>query len=160
MTRMISSMPEATASSTTTWIAGVSTTGRISLGITLDEGSIRVPIPAARMTAFVTFMVVRFSGLVDDSDLRFACFLRGFARDAERGDRARLQPLDPDIAVAFFAAAVRAVLDSRECLADLAEQLALAIAHPQQEIAIRFERGAIGRVRRSLVRHVVHATDR
>ena len=46
-------MPEATASSTTTWIAGLSTTGKISFGITLDAGSIRVPIPAATITAFL-----------------------------------------------------------------------------------------------------------
>jgi hypothetical protein len=112
------------------------------------------------MTAFLTFMVVRFSGLVEDSELCFACFLRGFACDAQSGDRARLQPLDSYFAVAFLASSVRAVLDSRECLADLAEQLALAIAHPQQEITIRLERGAVGRVRRSLVLHVIHATDR
>ena len=105
-------MPDATASSTTIWIAGVSTTGRISLGITLDDGSIRVPIPAARMTAFLTFMAVRFTGEAR-SDFRFAHFLRGFACDAERGDGARLEPLDADFAAAFFAAPVGAVFDSR-----------------------------------------------
>ena len=31
-------------------------TGRISLGMTLDAGSIRVPNPAATITALVTFM--------------------------------------------------------------------------------------------------------
>src|ERR1039458_499554 len=147
--RGCSAMPEATASSTTTWIAGVSTTGKSSLAITFDEGSIRVPIPAARMTAFFTFIAVRFSGLEAYSDLLLARFLCGFACDAKRGDGARLQPLDPDFAAAFLALPVRAVFDSRECLADFAEQLALAIAHPQQEIAIRFERGPIGRDRKS-----------
>src|SRR3984957_4224451 len=118
MTRMISSMPDATASSTTTWIAGVSTTGKISLGITFDEGSIRVPMPAARMTAFLTFIALRFSGLEACSDFRLAHFLRGFACDAECGDRARLQPLDSDFAAAFLALPVGAVLDSRECFPD------------------------------------------
>src|SRR5271166_3221063 len=121
MTRIISAMPEATASSTTTWIAGVSTTGKISLGITFDAGSIRVPMPAARMTAFFTFIAGRFSGLVVlvvCSDLRLARFLCGFARDAKRGDGARLKPLDSDLAVAFFALPVRTIFDSRECLAD------------------------------------------
>src|SRR5208337_3438262 len=146
MTRMISAMPEATASSTTTWIAGVSTTGKSSLAITLDEGSIRVPIPAARMTAFFTFIAVRFSGVEAYSALLLARFLCGFACDAKRGDRARLQPFDPDFAPAFLASPVRAVFDSRECIADFAEQLGLAIAHSQQEIAIRFERSPVGRI--------------
>src|ERR1700735_1809899 len=138
MTRMISSMPDATASSTTTWIAGVSTTGRISLGITFEDGSIRVPMPAARMTAFLTFIALRCSGLEACSDFRLAHFLRGFACDAECGDLGRLQPLDSDFAASFLSLPVGAVVDSLERLADLGEQLALAIAHPQQEIAIRF----------------------
>src|ERR1700722_1262339 len=127
MTRMISSMPDATASSTTTWIAGVSTTGKISLGITLDDGSIRVPIPAARMTAFLTFIAVRFPGFDECSDFRLAHFLRRLARYAKRGDGARLQPLDSYFAAAFFALPVRAVIDSRKCFADFCQQLALAI---------------------------------
>jgi len=44
-------MPEATASSTTYWIAGVSTIGSISLGWDLAAGRNRVPNPAAGMTA-------------------------------------------------------------------------------------------------------------
>src|SRR5208282_431431 len=160
MTRMISAMPEATASSTTTWIAGVSTTGNSSLAITFDDGSIRVPIPAARMTAFFTFIAMLFSGLEAYSDLLLARFLCGFACDAKRGHGARLQPLDPDFAAAFLALPVRAVFDSRECLADFAEQFALAIAHPQQEIAIRFERGPVGRVCAGFFRLVVHGADR
>src|SRR5271167_1046292 len=119
MTRIISSMPDATASSTTTCIAGVSTTGSSSLGMTFDDGSIRVPIPAARMTAFFTFIAVRSSDVVEYySDLRFAQFLRGFACDAKRGDGPRAQPLDSDLAAAFLALSVRAVLDSRDRFAD------------------------------------------
>src|SRR5271166_1352778 len=160
MTRMTSVMPEATASSTITWIAGVSTTGKISLGITFDDGSIRVPIPAARMTALVTFIAMRFSGLAACSALRLARFLRGLACDAKRSDGARLQPFDTDIAAAFLALPVRAVFDSRDRLADFREQLALPIAHPQQEIAIRFERGPVGRVGVGFFRFVVHGADR
>ena len=43
----------ATASSTTYWMAGLSTTGSISLGVALVAGRKRVPSPAAGMTAFV-----------------------------------------------------------------------------------------------------------
>ena len=47
-------MPAATASSTTYWMAGLSTTGSISLGCALVAGRKRVPRPAAGMTALVT----------------------------------------------------------------------------------------------------------
>ena len=49
-----SSSPAATASSTTYWIAGLSTTGSISLGVALVAGRNLVPRPAAGMTALVT----------------------------------------------------------------------------------------------------------
>ena len=48
-------MPARTASSTTSWIAGVSTTGSISLGVAFVAGRNRVPRPATGMTAFCTF---------------------------------------------------------------------------------------------------------
>ncbi len=44
--------PARTASSTTYWIAGLSTTGSISLGVALVAGRNRVPRPAAGITAF------------------------------------------------------------------------------------------------------------
>ena len=47
-------MPARTASSTTYWMAGLSTTGSISLGWALVAGRKRVPSPAAGMTALVT----------------------------------------------------------------------------------------------------------
>ncbi len=53
-------MPARTASSTTYWMAGLSTTGSISLGWALVAGRNRVPRPAAGMTALVT---VRFMAL-------------------------------------------------------------------------------------------------
>src|SRR3954468_13330668 len=49
-----SDRPAATASSTTYWMAGRSTTGSISLGCALVAGRKRVPRPAAGMTALVT----------------------------------------------------------------------------------------------------------
>src|SRR5512135_602282 len=48
-----SSMPDETASSTTYWISGLSTSGSISFGEALVAGRNRVPRPAAGKTAFV-----------------------------------------------------------------------------------------------------------
>src|SRR3990172_2983197 len=52
VTTMMSWMPEATASSMTYWIVGLSTIGNISLGWALVAGRKRVPSPAAGNTAF------------------------------------------------------------------------------------------------------------
>ena len=57
-----SSRPAVTASSTTYWMAGLSTTGSISLGVAFVAGRNRVPRPAAGTTAFVTF-VAMLSGI-------------------------------------------------------------------------------------------------
>src|SRR5450432_3569538 len=46
--------PAAAASSTTSWMTGVSMTGSISLGVAFVAGRNRVPSPATGMTAFVT----------------------------------------------------------------------------------------------------------
>src|SRR5450432_2284792 len=51
---IIDSMPEATASSTTYWISGLSTSGSISFGDALVAGRKRVPRPAAGKTALRT----------------------------------------------------------------------------------------------------------
>src|SRR5215510_1394824 len=48
---MMSRMPAATASSTMSWIDGTSTMGSISLGMALEAGRLRVPRPAAGITA-------------------------------------------------------------------------------------------------------------
>ena len=53
VTMSTSCRPAATASSTTYWMAGLSTTGSISFGIALVAGRKRVPRPATGMTAFV-----------------------------------------------------------------------------------------------------------
>src|SRR5262245_33304811 len=54
---MMSVSPARTASSTTYWIAGVSSSGSISLGCALVAGRNRVPSPAAGMTAFRTLVI-------------------------------------------------------------------------------------------------------
>ncbi|CUP67058.1 Uncharacterised protein [Flavonifractor plautii] len=56
VTIRMSSIPAATASSMMYWITGLSTMGSISLGTVLVAGSIRVPSPAAGMTALRTFI--------------------------------------------------------------------------------------------------------
>src|SRR6478672_13979758 len=53
---MISEIPEATASSTTYWIIGLSTSGSISFGCAFVAGRNRVPSPAAGKTALRAFM--------------------------------------------------------------------------------------------------------
>jgi hypothetical protein len=47
-------MPTLTASSTTYWMPGLSTSGSISLGVDFVAGRNRVPRPAAGMTAVRT----------------------------------------------------------------------------------------------------------
>src|ERR1700688_279706 len=54
VTIIMFSIPEATHSSTTYWINGLSTTGSISLGCALVAGRNRVPSPAAGRTALRT----------------------------------------------------------------------------------------------------------
>src|SRR5690606_13611133 len=56
VTMSTSVRPAATASSTTYWMAGLSTTGSISFGMAFVAGRNRVPSPAAGMTAFVMEM--------------------------------------------------------------------------------------------------------
>jgi hypothetical protein len=87
---------------------------------------------------------------------RFPCRL---ARYAKGGDRAGFQSLDPDLASALFAAAVAALIYSRDCFLDLAEQFALSIAQAQQEIAITFQRGTIGGVGVSVLGPIIHLSD-
>ena len=56
----MSSIPEATASSTMYCNVGLSTIGSISLHTDFVMGKKRVPNPAAGMTAFLTFFIVKF----------------------------------------------------------------------------------------------------
>src|SRR3954463_12134527 len=63
-----SSRPADAASSTTYWIAGLSTTGSISLGVAFVAGRNLVPRPAAGMTALLTrwLMAATLTRLRDD----------------------------------------------------------------------------------------------
>ena len=63
VTIMMSSIPEAIASSTMYWIVGLSTIGNISLGIAFVTGRNRVPSPAAGIIAFVTFFAINSTRL-------------------------------------------------------------------------------------------------
>src|SRR5215469_5224055 len=123
--------------------------------MTRVAGSIRVPSPAATTTALRTFIGclgsldawVRMSaraGTPPDARaapapvsarraLTLARFLRGLAGDAQRGHRSRLEPLDADLAAALFALAVDAAVDPGKGFVDLAQELALAVAHPEQK---------------------------
>src|SRR5206468_923432 len=92
------------------------------------------------------------------AELPLLRFLERLAVDAERGHRARLQPLDADVRPAVLALAVRAVLDAPECLVDLRDELALAVADAEEELAVAVERGAIGRVG-ELLAVLPHAVD-
>src|SRR3981189_3587192 len=58
MTRM-SSMPAWAASSTTYWMDGLSATGSISLGCGFVAGKLRVPSPAAGITALRTVLTAK-----------------------------------------------------------------------------------------------------
>ena len=78
-------------------------------------------------------------------------FLFGLALDALGRHRPRLEPLDRDLLTAGFADPVGAVLDPLERLLDLLDQLALAVADAEQEIAVGLQRGPVGRVGEVLV---------
>src|SRR5512135_3666923 len=56
VTKIMSVMPAAAASSTAYWMSGLSTIGSISLGEALVTGRKRVPRPATGKTAFVIFI--------------------------------------------------------------------------------------------------------
>src|SRR5690348_16356052 len=92
------------------------------------------------------------------AELPLLGLLRRLAVDAERGDRARLQPLEADALAALLALAVRAVFDAADRLVDLGDELALTVADAEREVAIRLERGAIGGVGEALAA-VGHAVD-
>src|SRR5215469_8794243 len=73
VTRMISSSPELTASSTTYWMIGLSTSGSISLGCAFVAGRKRVPRPAAGKIALrtaVTPRIVSLEAMLDPTYVR------------------------------------------------------------------------------------------
>src|SRR6266481_251869 len=55
VTKIMSVMPAAAASSTAYWMSGLSTTGIISFGLALVTGRNRLPKPATGNTAFLSF---------------------------------------------------------------------------------------------------------
>ena len=173
-TMTISSMPEAIASSTTTWIAGRvddrqnflgddaggwqharAKSGRHHHGLAnfhrmpQESGCLRdnlwecLGIVAARRAG------VRAGCRLSGPSLALARFLCRLAGDAERGHRARLEPLDPDFAAAFLALAIDAVVDAaqrprRSCSAACARDRASAAETPGRT---RARRGRSGRRR-------------
>src|SRR6266404_4831768 len=55
VTKIMSVIPAAAASSTAYWMSGLSTTGIISFGLALVTGRNRLPKPATGNTAFLSF---------------------------------------------------------------------------------------------------------
>src|SRR3989442_11224793 len=86
---MISARPDATASSTTYWIVGLSTSGSISLGWAFVAGRNRVPNPAAGKTAFVMRIV-----LISSHSLT-GCALSGLHSLRSLNHRAHAEPTRP-----------------------------------------------------------------
>jgi hypothetical protein len=87
---IISSQPEAMASSTPYWMIGLSTTGNISLGMTLVAGRNRVPIPAAGNTALRTFMLIVVSGVINVADRSLYALLSSAAQSLNGRPGSRL----------------------------------------------------------------------
>src|SRR5579871_5676272 len=83
VTKIISVMPAAIASSTAYWISGLSTMGSISFGLALVAGRNRVPRPATGNTAFVTFNMLFTPG----SSGGHACTNAGEERQSGRQAR-------------------------------------------------------------------------
>src|SRR6185295_108300 len=66
--------------------------------------------------------------------------------DRERGDGARLEPLNRDRLAGLLAIAVGAVIEADERRVDLGDQLALAVARTQFDRAVGFRRSAVGEI--------------
>src|SRR5471030_2592590 len=75
VTKIISVMPAAAASSTAYWISGLSTIGSISFGLAFVAGRKRLPSPATGNTALVTLLnaIDQFleSVFIEDHDTEF-----------------------------------------------------------------------------------------
>src|SRR5437764_7313093 len=96
----------------------------------------------------MTFSRSPVSFVAKDALAPFVTLLR---LDRERGDRARVQPLERDRLAGLFAIAVGAVLEPAERRLDLGDQLALTVAGAQLDRAVGFRGGAIGKVGMVLV---------
>src|SRR5262245_44127656 len=71
--------------------------------------------------------------------------------DGERGDWTRLEPLERDRLAGLFAIAVGAIVDARQRLVDLGDQLALAVAGAQLDRPVGFGGGANREIRMILI---------
>src|SRR5919204_1372662 len=85
VTKIMSVMPAAAASSTAYWMSGLSTTGIISFGLALVTGRKRLPKPATGNTAFLSFGITapqHFAQLllIDDRHAEAARLLKLAAR--------------------------------------------------------------------------------
>ena len=92
------------------------------------------------------------------AELLLQCLLSGFAVDTERRHRASLQPLDADLFFALFAETVAPIVDPLQRLVDLRQQLSLAIADAEHEVAVELEGSAVGGIGKVLL-VVGHAVD-
>src|ERR1700681_1447868 len=82
----------------------------------------------------------------------FLAFLVAFLRlYRERGDRARLQPLQRDRLAGLLAIAVGVVLDPLQRRVDLGDQLALAVAGAQLDGAVGLRGSPVGEIGMVLV---------
>ena len=72
VTKMNSSIPAATASSTAYWINGLSTTGSISFGSAFVAGRNRVPSPPTGKIAFLIIRAVPFNATDRNGDVTIA----------------------------------------------------------------------------------------
>src|ERR1700722_5911691 len=89
-----------------------------------------------------------------------ARFLCRFASDAECGHGSCLEPFNPDLVATFLAAAVNAAFNAGERFVDLGQKLAFAIAHAQQQSAVRLEGRAVCRIGVSLSGLLIHTAER
>src|SRR5260221_12777193 len=84
VTKIMSVMPAAAASSAAYWISGLSTLGSISFGLALVAGRNRLPMPATGNTALVIFFGIGLlflqqffqSSLVEDGNTKRARLLQ------------------------------------------------------------------------------------
>src|SRR5437764_4346857 len=90
VTKIMSVMPAAAASSRAYWMRGLSTTGIISFGLALVTGRNRLPKPATGKTAFLSFGIAAPQDLaqlrlIDHRHAEAVCFVE-FTAGVGAGD--------------------------------------------------------------------------
>ena len=78
-----------------------------------------------------------------------AAFVPFLRLDRQRGDGARVQPLQADGLARLLAIAVVAILDPLQRRVDLGDQLALAVAGAQFQRPVGLVGGAVGEIGRT-----------